>query len=287
MTSLAALSEARGPTGSSGNGSIHVSLAGVIREFPGVGGTPPLRALGPVDLELRRGEFLSVVGPSGCGKSTLLDLTAGLSRPTAGTVLFEGRPVDGAVPDGVGVVFQEDSAFPWLTVRDNIGFAASQAGTGRAEVEQRVDRALDVTGLGAFASAYPAQLSGGMRQRVCLARTLVAQPRLILLDEPFGALDQQTRLLMGDELLRAWRDTGATVLLVTHSMDEAIMLSDRVAVMSARPGRFIEHITTGWPASRTSAVASDPRFGRLFERVWGLLRAEAAQAMGGAVGHRA
>jgi NitT/TauT family transport system ATP-binding protein len=135
-------------------------------------------------------------------------------------------------------------------------------------------------GLGAFAAAYPAQLSGGMRQRVCIARTLVLQPRLILLDEPFGALDQQTRLLMGDELLRLWRETGATVLLITHAIDEAVMLADRVGVMSARPGRFIELMDTGWPAARSSRIVEDAAFGRLTAHIWSKLRGESLKALG-------
>ncbi len=209
----------------------------MTRVYPGV---TPVHALGPIDLEVRRGEFFSVVGPSGCGKSTLLDVLAGLSAPSAGTITFEGKKVSG-VPDGVGVVFQEDASFPWLTVSDNVAFGLRRAGVEAAEVRRRVEYAVGFMGLRDFAGAYPAQLSGGMRQRVCIARTLVMQPRLILLDEPFGALDQQTRLLMGDELLRLWRETGATVLLITHALDEAALLSDRVGVMSARPGLFHRH----------------------------------------------
>ncbi len=239
----------------------------------GLKGHAQLHALGPIDLDLRQGEFFTVVGPSGCGKSTLLDLIAGLNPPSAGTVEVEGRPVRG-VPDGVGVVFQEDASFPWLTVEDNIAFALRRAGTDAAEVTRRVDYATGFMGLTAFRKAYPAQLSGGMRQRVCIARTLVQRPRLILLDEPFGALDQQTRLVMGDELLRLWRETAATVLLITHSLDEATMLSDRVGVMSARPGMFIDLVETGWPRERDSEILSDPRFGELSGRIWRRLRAE-------------
>src|SRR5262249_21641334 len=160
-----------------------------------------------------------------------LELIAGLTAASEGTIEFEGKAIKGEVPDGVGVVFQEDACFPWLTVRDNIAFGLREAKTARDEMERRVRAALTLMGLVDFAEAYPAQLSGGMRQRVCIARTLVLQPRLILLDEPFGALDQQTRLLMGDELLRLWRETGATILLITHALDEAAMLADRIAVM--------------------------------------------------------
>jgi NitT/TauT family transport system ATP-binding protein len=261
--------------------AVHASLRGVTRVFGARGGGPALHALGPLDLELRQGEFFSVVGPSGCGKSTLLDVLAGLGRPSAGTVSFEGRTLSGQVPDGVGVVFQEDAAFPWLTVHDNVAFGLKRAGLDAAAIRARVAHALGFMGLAAFARSYPAQLSGGMRQRVCIARTLVTRPRLILLDEPFGALDQQTRLLMGDELLRLWRETGATVLLITHALDEAAMLSDRVGVMSARPGRFIDLVETGWPPTRDSRVVSDPHFGQLTARLWDKLRTESLKHLAG------
>ncbi|MCP5152643.1 MAG: ABC transporter ATP-binding protein [Ectothiorhodospiraceae bacterium] len=257
----------------------HAVVTGVTRVFPGAGGRAPVHALGPVDLVLARGEFVSVVGPSGCGKSTLLEILAGLQPPSQGTLVFEDRPVCGQVPDGVGVVFQENAAFPWLTVRENIAFGLRRAGVDGAEVARRVEHALGLMGLADFARSYPAQLSGGMRQRVCIARTLVMQPRLVLLDEPFGALDQQTRLLMGDELLRLWRETGATVLLITHALDEAALLSDRVAVMSARPGRFLDMVETGWPADRDSRLVEDPRLGAISARLWSRLREESLKAM--------
>ncbi len=258
----------------------HVSLAGVTRIFEG-GAGPRVHALGPLDLELRQGEFFSVVGPSGCGKSTLLECIAGLAAPTAGTVTFEGAPVQGRVPEGIGVVFQEDASFPWLTVWDNVAFGLREGlAVDERVVRERVDYALSFMGLSAFARAYPAQLSGGMRQRVCIARTLVMQPRLILLDEPFGALDQQTRLLMGDELLRLWRATGATVFLITHSLDEATLLSDRIGVMSARPGVLIDVVDTGWPRERDSRLAADPAFGGITARLWSRLRAESMRSMG-------
>jgi NitT/TauT family transport system ATP-binding protein len=258
-------------------GAVHARLRAVTRVFTG---KLSVHALGPLDLDLRRGEFFSVVGPSGCGKSTLMDLIAGLSPPTEGRIAFEDKPVAGVVPDGIGAVFQEDASFPWLTVRDNIAFGLRRAGFDAAEIARRVDYVIGFMGLRDFAAAYPAQLSGGMRQRVCIARTLVLQPRLILLDEPFGALDQQTRLLMGDEVLRLWRETGATVMLITHALDEAAMLSDRVGVMSARPGRFIDVITTGWPRERDSNIVADPAFGAVTARLWSLLRGESMKAIG-------
>ncbi|WP_051631089.1 ABC transporter ATP-binding protein [Afifella pfennigii] len=263
---------------------LHAEMTGVTRIYAAKGKTPGVHALGPVDLALRQGEFFSVVGPSGCGKSTLLDVLAGLSSPTEGKVVFEGAPVTGSVPPGIGVVFQENAAFPWLSVKDNIAFGLRREGTDPAEVERRVGYALGFMGLEDFAAAYPSQLSGGMRQRVCIARTLVMQPRLILLDEPFGALDAQTRLLMGDELLKLWRETGATVMLITHALDEAAMLSDRIAVMSARPGRIMEELETGWPKERDSRIASEDHFGQITSRLWKRLREESikATARGGA-----
>jgi NitT/TauT family transport system ATP-binding protein len=257
---------------------VHARLQQVTRYFNKPGSKEKLHALGPVDLTLNKGEFFSIVGPSGCGKSTLLDLLAGLAEPTSGTVEFEGNPVTG-VPDGVGVVFQEDASFPWLTVRDNIAFGLRWAGVDGLEVQRRVEYAIGFMGLRDFANAYPSQLSGGMRQRVCIGRTLVTQPRLILLDEPFGALDQQTRLLMGDELLRLWRETSATVLLITHALVEAAMLSDRVGVMSARPGMFIDFVETGWERDRDSRVVSTPHFGEINARLWDKLRVESMKAM--------
>ena len=259
---------------------VHAQMRGVTRTYAGVDGQPGVQALAATDLTLRRGEFYAVIGPSGCGKSTLLDVLAGLSRPTSGTITFEGKRVDGKVPDGIGVVFQEDASFAWLTVADNIAFGLRRAGTDPAEVTRRLDFALQLMGLVDFAKSYPSQLSGGMRQRVCIARTLVMQPRMILLDEPFGALDAQTRLIMGDELLKLWRETGATVLLITHALDEAAMLSDRIGIMSARPGRILEEVTTNWPRERDLRVAADPGFGRITADLWKVLREESLKAIG-------
>ena len=261
---------------------VHVELRGITRVFPRSGKHPAVHALGPVDLSLRNGEFFSLVGPSGCGKSTLLETVAGLAAPTTGTLIFEGNAVERQVPPGVGMVFQEDASFPWLNVWDNVAFGLRRSGLDKKEISQRVSYALSFMGLTPFRHAFPAQLSGGMRQRVCLARTLVTRPRLILLDEPFGALDQQTRLLMGDELLRLWRETGATVLLITHGLDEAALLSDRIGVMSARPGRLIEIVETGWSRERDSRIAADPSFGHTTAHLWSILRGESLKSLGGA-----
>jgi NitT/TauT family transport system ATP-binding protein len=256
-----------------------VSLRGITRVFPPIGAKGrPIHALGPLDLDLRAGEFFAVVGPSGCGKSTLFELIAGLQLATEGTIAFTGRPIAGTVPDGIGVVFQEDSCLPWRTVRANIALGLRRSGLGRAEQDARIERALALMHLTEFAAHYPAQLSGGMRQRVCIARTLVMEPRLILLDEPFAALDQQTRLLMGEEVLRLWRATGATVFLITHALDEAAMLADRIAVMSARPGRILEILETAWPRERDSRILEDEGFAAVSARLWRLLRNETIKA---------
>jgi NitT/TauT family transport system ATP-binding protein len=261
--------------------SAQVSLRNVTKVFRRtVQGGDTIHVLGPIDLELRRGEFFAVVGPSGCGKSTLLELIAGLSAASQGNVAFEGRDVAGNIPDGIGVVFQEDASFPWLSVLDNIAFGLRRMKIAKADRDARIERALVMMGLTSFAHSFPAQLSGGMRQRVCIARTLVTEPRLILLDEPFAALDQQTRLLMGDEVLNLWRKTGATIFLITHALDEAAMLADRIGVMSARPGRLIDTVETGWPKDRDSRIVQEERFGSITARLWAALREESIKAIG-------
>lgn len=267
-----------------GTSELHARLTGVTKVFPAPSGENPVHALGPINMAVERGEFFAIVGPSGCGKSTLLDILAGLAAPTDGTVVFENKPISGEVPPGIGVVFQEDASFPWLTVWDNVAFGLRRTGFERGEITKRVEHWLRFMGLAEFARAHPAHLSGGMRQRVCIARTLVLEPRMILLDEPFGALDQQTRLLMGDELLRLWRATGATVVLITHAIDEACMLADRVGVMTARPGRFADVAVTRWPGDRDSRIVSDQSFGQLTGRVWAILRDESIKAIGHAEG---
>jgi NitT/TauT family transport system ATP-binding protein len=257
-----------------------LSLRNVGKVFAARDGRAPLHALGPLDLELERGEFFAVVGPSGCGKSTLLELIAGLTPASEGSLEFEGRPIAGEAPEGIGVVFQDDASLPWLDVVHNVAFGLRRANLDGEEKKKRVRDALALVGLSDFATSYPAQLSGGMRQRVCIARTLVMQPELILLDEPFGALDQQTRLLMGDELLRLWRQTQATVFLITHALDEAAMLADRIGVMSARPGRLIDVVETRWPRERDSRIIEHAEFGGITARLWKSLREESMKTIG-------
>ena len=229
-------------------------------------------------LSVGRGEFVSLVGPSGCGKSTVLEIIAGLRKPSSGAVYLNGQPLREPHP-AVGVVFQEDSVFPWRTVLDNVAFGLEMRGVPATERRERALRILEFMGLGDFAGRYPYQLSGGMRQRVAIARTLVMEPEVLLLDEPLGALDAQTRLVMVDEVLRIWRETGTTVLLVTHSLEEAALCSDRVVVMTARPGRIKEVVETGLPRDRSSRLLGSERFGQISQTVWELLREESMKAL--------
>lgn len=217
-----------------------------------------VRALDNVDLDVAPGEFLSIVGPSGCGKSTLLYMLGGFESPTTGTLLAHGKPITGPGLDR-GVVFQEYALFPWLTVAENIAYALKRKSVPAAECAEIVARYVDIMGLGGFESSFPRELSGGMKQRVALARTFAYEPDILLLDEPFGALDAQTREVMQDELLRLWKSSRKTVVMVTHDVDEAVYLSNRVCVMSKRPGRFVEEfaIDLDHSLTREQVVLSD------------------------------
>jgi NitT/TauT family transport system ATP-binding protein len=200
-----------------------------------------VQALQDIDLTVTEGEFVAILGPSGCGKSTLLELIAGLEPLTTGRITFDGKPISG--PErGVVMVFQEHSLFPWLSVRDNVGFGLSLKGVPKAERETRVERLLERVRLTRFARHHPHQLSGGMKQRVAIARALVESPEFILMDEPFAALDFQTRVLMQHFLLEVWLEFRPTIIFVTHHIDEAVLLADRIVVMSAGPGRIIDDI---------------------------------------------
>jgi NitT/TauT family transport system ATP-binding protein len=212
-----------------------------------------------ISLTINEGEFVALLGPSGCGKSTLLNLLAGFERTTEGTLLFDGETVTRPGPDR-GVVFQEAALFPWLNVWQNVVFGPQVQGVARSEYESRARKLLKLVGLEAFAEALPVQLSGGMRQRVGIARVLAMSPRALLMDEPFGALDAQTRLSMQQLLLDVWQSLGTTVLFVTHDIDEAILLSDRICVMSARPGRIIRTIPIALARPRSIASLVSPEF---------------------------
>ena len=234
----------------------------------------PVQALAPTDLVLQPGTFTALIGPSGCGKSTLMNAVAGFVEPTAGRIAIDGAPVRGP-SEAVGVVFQQYALFPWLTALGNVRFGLKRLGLSRAEETARARAALDEVGLGAHAGKHPQELSGGMKQRVAIARTLAPEPGVLLMDEPFGALDAQTRLVMHELLLGVWRKHRATVLFVTHDVDEALLLADQVRVMSAAPGRILRSHALDMPRPR-SLARSDPRLLEIREEILGLLRPPAA-----------
>jgi NitT/TauT family transport system ATP-binding protein len=247
---------------------------GVSVRFPL--GRSTVVALDNVSLDVPAGQFCAVVGPSGCGKSTLLRVIAGLATPSSGTVEVDRDSSDTPLQS---MVFQGRSVFPWMTVIENAAYGLAMRGVARVEREAIAERLLHQVGLGEFINAYPSQLSEGMRQRVAIVRAFAVNPELLLMDEPFGALDEQTRLILQDELLRVWEATGKTVVFVTHSIDEAMILADRIVVMSARPGTIKADITVPFTRPRTvEAVRSDQEFSSLFLRIWSLLRDEAAIA---------
>jgi ABC-type nitrate/sulfonate/bicarbonate transport system ATPase subunit len=236
-------------------------------------------ALAPVNLDIPAGRFVSLIGPSGCGKTTIFNVVAGLLAPTTGRVLIDGEDATGLIGQ-VSYMLQKDLLLPWRTVLDNVALGIEIKGVPIKEARECALPLIQRYGLGGFEHRHPSALSGGMRQRAALLRTLLIDMDVILLDEPFGALDAQTRLLMGDELLRLWRRTGATVLLITHALDEATMLADRIGAMSARPGRFIDIIATGWPRERDSTIVAEAAFGEITGRLWERLRGESLKALG-------
>lgn len=239
---------------------------------------PSVEALKHINLTVNKGEFISIIGPSGCGKSTLFSLIGGLNGCTSGEVLIEGEKVKGPHPL-IGMVFQEESAFPWLTTLENVEFGLRMAGMGRKERRTKAKAIIEIVGLSEFENHYPPELSGGMRQRVAIARTLVMNPEIILMDEPFGALDEQTRVILGEELLRICERIRATILFITHSISESVMLSDRVYVMSCRPGTFKKIINIDIPRPRSSSTLSTKRFGEITEEIWKELKEETTKSM--------
>lgn len=220
----------------------------------------PVQALAPVSLEIQDGEFLAIVGPSGCGKSTLLKIFAGLIPHTRGFLSFRGQPIAGPQRD-MGIVFQSAVLFPWRTVLDNVLLPADVLKLPRAAAVKRARELLDIVGLADFAGKYPGELSGGMQQRVSIARALIHDPAMVLMDEPFGALDAMTRESMNLEILRIWRESKKTILFVTHSIPEAVFLGQRVVVMTPRPGKIAEVIETGLPPDRDLDEMSSEKFG--------------------------
>ena len=253
--------------------SAKVRLRGLAKSFSVKGRR--IDALAGIDLDIQVGEFLCVVGPSGCGKTTLLRILAGLEQQTSGSVEV-GRDQTSSRPLN-SMVFQEQSIFPWLSVRDNVAFGLKAQGVGRRERYRMVEPFIRKVGLTGFEDALPHQLSGGMKQRVSIARAFANDPEMLLMDEPFAALDEQTKLILQAELLRIWDELRKTVIYVTHSIDEAIVLADRILVMSARPGRIKDILDVSQVFGRprvVEQVKSSPQYGELFGRVWGQLRDE-------------
>ena len=237
-------------------------------------------AVSDADLVVNPGEFVSIIGPSGCGKSTLLNAVAGFLKPTAGRVTVDGEAVKGPSADR-GMVFQQYSLFPWKTVRENVEFGLKMRGMGRSERAVAARTLLGLAGLSAFENHYPDRLSGGMKQRVGIVRALATGPKVLLLDEPFGALDAQTRVIMQQILTNLWQRLGISVLFVTHDIDEAIFLSDRIYVMTARPGSIKAEVTVPLPRPRDAALQLSPEFIQLRADLGALIREESLKAMGG------
>jgi len=233
-------------------------------------------ALEEVSLDVRGREFIALLGPSGCGKSTLLYLIGGFLPIESGAIRVDGRPITGPGPDR-GIVFQHFALFPWKSVRGNVLYGLEKLGLPRAERERRAQEFIDLVGLRGFEESYPSQLSGGMKQRTALARTLAIDPQILLMDEPFGALDAQTRSLMQSELLSIWQRSPKTVIFVTHDVQEAVYLAERVAVMSARPGRVKAIVDTNFDRNDPGLFKSKP-FIEKVDEIWGLVRAEALKA---------
>jgi NitT/TauT family transport system ATP-binding protein len=250
-----------------------VEIKNLRKEF--VSGEDVVVALDDINLSVARGEFLCIVGPSGCGKSTLIRILAGLENQTSGTITVnaEGWPVENAM------VFQESGLFPWMNVTQNVGFGLMTRGVAKSEIDARVEGALKLVGLTRFRNHYPHQLSGGMRQRGAIARAFVTDPGMLLMDEPFAALDAQNRTILQAELVRLWEETGKTVIYITHSIEEALLLGDRTVIMTAQPGRIkeIKHIPFPHPRE-VMALSASPEFGALKLDIWKVLESEVNRA---------
>ncbi|HEY5608202.1 MAG TPA: ABC transporter ATP-binding protein [Alphaproteobacteria bacterium] len=275
MTAQAAMSStgrAVGATAGRGRG-VGIEIKGLFKIFEGNAGE--VVAIDGIDLSIRPGEFVCLVGPSGCGKSTLLRILARLETADAGSAIIDAG--DAAVENAM--VFQEASIFPWMSVATNVGFGLDTRGVPKAERDRRVDDALRLVGLTKFRNHYPHQLSGGMKQRAAIARAFVTDPAVLLMDEPFAALDAQNRQILQDELLRIWEETGKTVVYVTHSIEEALMLGDRAVLMTAQPGRIKEIIEIPFARPRNIyEVSTTQEFARLKLRIWRILEEEVLRA---------
>ncbi|MEU7817794.1 ABC transporter ATP-binding protein [Pseudonocardia sp. NPDC049154] len=261
--------DAPGPGSTLAAGSVKITVSGLERHFETPDGL--IQALGPLDLEVRDGEFLCIVGPSGCGKSTFLRIAAGLLDPTGGEMSVER----GGTGPLSAMVFQDYSIFPWKTVEQNVRFGLEVGHGAPADADERTEYWLDRLGLSPFRRSYPSELSGGMRQRVSIARALVVEPEILLMDEPFAALDAQLRMLMQDELLALWQEHRRTVVFITHNLDEAVLLGDRVVVMSRRPGRIVGEFQVPFARPRTADLRGSAEFAALEQEIWANLRSEA------------
>jgi NitT/TauT family transport system ATP-binding protein len=253
-----------------------LDVRNITKRFPT--GDGEIVAVDDVSFSVAPGEFVSIIGPSGCGKSTLFNIIGGLTGDYAGSVTVEGTTISGTHP-AIGMVFQEESTFPWRTVEDNVAFPLEIAGIAKAKRMERAAHFIALVGLQGFERRYPSELSGGMRQRVAIARTLASKPRILLMDEPFAALDEQTRLLLGDKVLEIHRALRQTTLLITHNLTEAVQLSDRVLVMTYRPGRLKRAVAIDLPHPRDSEVVSSAAFGQFVAEIWQDLRDEASRGI--------
>ena len=247
-------------------GNIKVSIQGVEKKYNTRKGE--VVALNGVDFDIKENEFICVIGPSGCGKSTLLNIIAGLLEPTSGQILVDGKPINGTGTDR-GVVFQQYALFPWLTVKKNVEFGLKLKGLSKEECDAIAMKYLKMVELEKFADSYPKELSGGMKQRVAIARAYAMNPEVLLMDEPFGALDAQTRTQLQSELLKAWQEENKTCFFVTHDIEEAIVLATRVVIMSARPGRIKEVVDIDIPYPRDQETKMSDRFIELKNHIWG------------------
>jgi NitT/TauT family transport system ATP-binding protein len=248
----------------------------VVKRFETPDGT--LTAVDHVSFTVAPGEFVAVIGPSGCGKSTLFNVIGGLLEGYEGTVSVAGERVSGPHPS-IGMIFQEESTFPWRTVLDNVAFPLEIVGMPKADRYEKARHFVELVGLAGFERRYPAELSGGMRQRVSMARTLAASPKILLMDEPFAALDEQTRLLLGDKVLQIQQQLKQTTLLITHNITEAVQLSDRVLVMTYRPGQLKRSVDIKLPRPRSSEIVSSAAFGQYVAQIWSDLREEASRGL--------
>jgi NitT/TauT family transport system ATP-binding protein len=248
----------------------------IVKRFETPEGT--LTAVDGISFNVTPGEFVAVIGPSGCGKSTLFNIIGGLLGEYDGRVNVAGETLHGPHPS-IGMIFQEESTFPWRTVLDNVAFPLEIAGMAKAERLERARHFVELVGLDGFERRYPSELSGGMRQRVSMARTLASEPKILLMDEPFAALDEQTRLLLGDKVLQIQQDLKQTTLLITHNLTEAVQLSDRILVMTYRPGRTKRMVEIKLPRPRSSEIVGSDAFGHYVAQIWSDLREEASKGL--------